>query len=142
MWATFVSLDQLQNLSQVTPILMCLGFNSKSVWCGTQAYPSFWTFQGFAGGHYIAIDLTAAPPSFSISTLDYQYTYDLTSRATADTCALCGICPSGEACPLDTPAYPENPPDYCDMETAGTEDISGDGPGDGLGPFTWNISVV
>ncbi len=99
-------------------------------------------FQGFAGGHFLAVDLTTAPPSFNISTLDYQYTSDVSSRATADSCGLCGMCPPGDSCPLNTTAFPENPPDFCDTQTAAIFDISGEGPTDGLGPFTWSISVV
>ncbi|DBA78014.1 TPA: hypothetical protein ACH3X1_009106 [Trebouxia sp. C0004] len=106
------------------------------------AYPNFWVFQGFAGGHFLAVDLTTAPSSFNISTLDYLYTANVSSRATADSCALCGMCPPGESCPLNTTAFPENPPDFCETQTAAISNISGDQPIDGLGPFTWSISVV
>ncbi|KAL0035037.1 hypothetical protein WJX79_007801 [Trebouxia sp. C0005] len=53
------------------------------------AYPNFWVFQGFAGGHFLAVDLTSAPSSFNISTLEYQYTSNVSARATADSCGLC-----------------------------------------------------
>lgn len=103
--------------------------------CLLQEYPDFIVVQAYAGGHFVAVDLAKAPANFELSSLFFQYNFDLTDRATADSCAACGLCKKGEACPLVGKAFPDNPPDFCaPVGSMNNTAVNG--------PFTWSITVV
>lgn len=103
-----------------------------------QEYPDFVVFQTYAGGHFVAVDLQKAPAHFELTSLFWQLKYDLRDRATADSCATCGICKNVDDCPLVGKAFPDNSPDACVAPTLGTMNSTKDGDG----PFTWSITIV
>lgn len=76
---------------------------------------------------FVALDLAKAPAHFDVTSLFWQYNYDVADRATQDSCAACGICNNINECPLTENNFPNNSPDIC--EPSGTSNSTVDGRG-------------